>query len=543
MSVELASGYHLENFLSLLRFVRGLYNDLLDTRERAYADQFELLSAPSQSLYVRLILRKGPLFRSDKLNYADIDDVDSAAQELIAAGLISTCASAGQLLTLLNKAELVALSPVAGAAKLRREALVAQVAATLEIHEQPLGFRYYRPLGTGRLRRFRLLYFGNLNQDFSDFVLADMGLLRFECYAIPASARLFNNRGNIDFLWLLYQLQDIADELIERQQTTTLIQFSAVLLATVPVVGPALIKRRWDRLLNRVARHLERCDQPHSALALYSVSQSPPARERSTRLLNSSGQTEAALALCRGIIEAPIDQQELAFAYRFGQRISKTLPAKQRIKAAVLDYTRRPLVLTRTQTSVEEAVRIFLEIDGGRCFYVENSLVPGFFGLAFWDIIFAPVSGAFVNPFQRGPLDLLGPGFSVARERAIADRLETLAQPGQLANRVQQTLLEKHGLANYFVHWQRLKPDLVALALARIPLRHWLVMFQRLLFDLKNNRSGFPDLIFFPAAGGYEMIEVKGPGDTLQESQKRWIRIFSEGDISFSVATVKWSQP
>jgi hypothetical protein len=151
------------------------------------------------------------------------------------------------------------------------------------------------------------------------------------------------------------------------------------------------------------------------------------------------------------------------------------------------------------------------------------------------------VPGAFVNPFQRGPLDLLSPGFSVAREQAIANRLEELLEPGALSQRVRQTLVDKNGLANHFVHWQRLSPDLVDLALARIPLNHWLILFQRLLFDIKNNRSGFPDLIFFPAAGNYEMIEVKGPGDTLQESQKRWIRVFSASDIPVSVASVQWA--
>jgi len=541
MPVELAPGYHLENFLSLIRFVREHYTDLLDSRERAYADQFEQLSPQAQSLYVRMILRKGPLFRSDKLRYDDIDDVDAAAAELEAVGLVSTQASSQQLLALLAKTELLVLLP-SGGAKLRREALVAEVAAAVDIQKQQLGFRHFRPLGSGRLRRYRLLYFGNLNQDFSEFVLTDMGLQRYESYAIPASARLFTGRASIDFVWQLYQLQDIVMELIERRQTATLVQFCQVLLATVSGTGHALIGRRRDRLLNRVARHLERCDQAISALELYAVSQSPPARERRARLLNSSGQTEAALVLCREIIAAPIDQQELAFATSFGQRLSKSLPQCQRITITALDYNRRQLTLSRGAVGVEEAVRAFFETAGARCFYVENSLIPSLFGLAFWDIIFAPVAGAFVNPFQRGPLDLLSPGFSQARAPAIAARLRELEQPGELERRVLQILVDKAGVANYFVHWRQLSPDLVKLALARIPQSHCLLLFRRLLFDIKNNRSGFPDLILFPVAGSYELIEVKGPGDQLQDSQKRWIRVFGESDIPFSVANVRWSE-
>jgi len=540
MPIELASGYHLKNFLSLVRFVRGHYADLLDKRERDYADQFERLSGAAQSLYVRMILRKGPLFRSDKLHYDDVDDVDAAAAELATAGLLSSHASAAQLLALLSKTELVALLPTDEKINVRRPALVEHVAATLDIHQQDLGFRHYRPLGTGRLHRYRLFYFGNLSQDFSEFVLSDMGLLRFEPYEIPASARLFNHRDNINFVWLLYQLQDIATELIERQQTDTLVQFCQVLLAAEPTGNHALISRRRDRLLNRVARHLERCDQARSALSLYAVSQSPPARERRVRILNNTDQRGAALALCRRIIEAPIDQQEMAFASSFGHRLTKTLAPAQRISDAPLEYNRRQLMLSRSEVGVEQGAREFFEVDGAHCFYVENSLIPGIFGLSFWDIIFAPVTGAFVNPYQRGPLDLLSPSFRAAREPAITDRLAELAVPGELTRRVQQTLVNKAGIANHFVHWPRLSGDLIALALERIPSTHWLKLFQRLLFDIKNNRSGFPDLILFPAAGSYELIEVKGPGDQLQDSQKRWIRVFAEYDIPFSVAKVLW---
>ena len=36
----------------------------------------------------------------------------------------------------------------------------------------------------------------------------------------------------------------------------------------------------------------------------------------------------------------------------------------------------------------------------GKCYYLENTLIGGMFGLAFWDIIFAPAKGVFFHPFQ-----------------------------------------------------------------------------------------------------------------------------------------------
>jgi len=61
------------------------------------------------------------------------------------------------------------------------------------------------------------------------------------------------------------------------------------------------------------------------------------------------------------------------------------------------------------------------------------------------------------------------------------------------------------------------------------------------LWDLRNNRSGFPDLVLFPDCGSYQLLEVKGPGDRLQDNQKRWIRAFERFGIPYRVVNVAWS--
>lgn len=67
---DLPVGYYRDNFLALVDFVREQYGDILTQDEIAYADSFIDLSLNAQRLYVRLISRRGPLFRSDKLSYA-----------------------------------------------------------------------------------------------------------------------------------------------------------------------------------------------------------------------------------------------------------------------------------------------------------------------------------------------------------------------------------------------------------------------------------------------------------------------------------------
>jgi hypothetical protein len=58
-----------------------------------------------------------------------------------------------------------------------------------------------------------------------------------------------------------------------------------------------------------------------------------------------------------------------------------------------------------------------------------------------------------------------------------------------------------------------------------------------MLSDLKIYRNGMPDLILFKD-GEFEWVEVKGPGDKLQDNQWRWISHFKRLKVPFSVAYV-----
>lgn len=58
---------------------------------------------------------------------------------------------------------------------------------------------------------------------------------------------------------------------------------------------------------------------------------------------------------------------------------------------------------------------------------------------------------------------------------------------------------------------------------------------------MRANRSGFPDLIqFWPAERRYNMIEVKGPGDRLQDNQLRWIGFCVLHQMPVSVCYLQW---
>lgn len=92
--------------------------------------------------------------------------------------------------------------------------------------------------------------------------------------------------------------------------------------------------------------------------------------------------------------------------------------------------------------------------------------------------------------------------------------------------------------------WQVLNEDLLRTALAHVPRQHLRVVFERMLRDLRANTSGFPDLVAFDTlTGRYELIEVKGPGDRVQDNQARWMDHFQRHGIPCRVLHVSWPSP
>jgi|TARA_B100002003_G_C14154257_1_gene555432 hypothetical protein len=544
--VDLPVGYYRDNFLALLDFVREQYADILTAEETAYADRFIDLTLDAQRLYVRLVSRRGPLFRSDKLHYAEILDLPSAARELLAGNFVDHGKDEDDsvILALLTKADLVALigDKTTAIGTLPRSDLLDRVnTAAVDIRPQ-LHFEIYRPLMMEYLRLYRLLFFGNLSQDLTQFVLTDLGLLNYEKYVISADARLFKLREVVDKTLLLHELNESSHAAVEQNDREALLEIVALLPDSEQ---ETTLIRRKNRILNRIGRQLERQQDYPNALLVYAQSSAPPARERSARILRKLALLPQSYALCQSIQGDPADEAELEFATRFMPGLQKKigLEVSEGLSPVLLDDNNSLLVSLPHDEAVrvEESVRTYYDNHASRCYYVENHLFLGLFGLAFWDIIFMSVKGAFFNRYQSSPTDLYTPAFQSARQTAITDRLAEMKNSDRWLDVLHETYAEKLGVANRFVHWQVLSEEILQLSLQRIPASHLAHVFERLLWDLRNNRSGFPDLVLFPDCGSYQLLEVKGPGDRLQDNQKRWIRAFERFGIPYRVVNVAWS--
>ncbi|MEM7376167.1 MAG: VRR-NUC domain-containing protein, partial [Pseudomonadota bacterium] len=471
-------------------------------------------------------------------------DLDAAVQALVDAALMTVDPpfEAESHLSLYVKAELAAACSDGAARTHARDALV----QTLSSEPERLGFEATALAAHGPVLQiedeshftvFRLLYFGNLYQDLTEFVLRDLGLMRYEPYPIDADTRAFCSRARIDAHIQYYAVRGLVDD-ANALDSDTLLAVHSVL--PTPEPDDRALYRRVGRFTNDIARALERRGDTDAALALYTTTEWPPSRERRARVLAATDRADDALALCDAIAAAPIDADEAEFAAGFAQRLLRKLGRRGPVPAPAKP-TEITLDLAPEAPSVERCVAQHFGSDGS-CHYTENTLFTGVFGLAFWDIIFRAVPGAFHNPFQHAPADFREPDFRRVRAAAIGERLQSLAAPGALAERAHATYAAKHGIANPAVHWSALEETLLDTALERIPLAHWLGVFDHMLNDLGSYRAGFPDLVHFPASGGYQLIEVKAPGDRLQKNQLRWMAQFTALGIPHLVAHVRWSE-
>jgi hypothetical protein len=311
----------------------------------------------------------------------------------------------------------------------------------------------------------------------------------------------------------------------------------------VEIDNPWLETRR-AKLLFRVGNHAERLSHWHVAHEAYIRSTWPGARHRRIRVLERDGRPDRAHALALQALSAPESEAETQRVARMMPRLCKAVGQPGKAPRKENSIERETLVLPYPDEpfAVEYVARDHLSTESAPVFYVENGLINSLFGLLCWEAVFAPVPGAFFHPFQRGPADLHAPDFQAKRAEIFARCLSELDSDAYRST-ILRNYACKSGLQSPFVFWAMLTPDLIALALDCLPAAHLKRWFSRMLADIRENRSGLPDLVrFWPAHRRYELIEIKGPGDKLQDNQIRWLRYCVDHEIPVRVIDVRWAE-
>lgn len=553
---QLSEHYYQENANALIDFVYQHYETLLDQREQHFYHTYFSLGQSAQQLYCRFVMRQRAYIRASKTSYPEIRDPLTALNELIEQGLCSVALAddIDQWLPLFRKDEIQAASPLAhhqpnttglpgdlSQSGNRQQGLLLEpdlfgcTPASLLLQTDAV----YKIEFKDVLQIFQLLFFGDMHQDVSAFVLRDLGLTRFENYFQSGTSLPFATRDQLMAHLHYYQCIEKFDE-VTKQDALALVELNDGLneLPTNIIDHDITLKRRQAKWSNRIARQLERLDSLDEAALIYAATDQPPARERLARIEARRNKPEAAFAICEAILENPADAEELDFAQQFSQPLAKKLGIDQ---PKFTKYSPPSVTLTLAPTALPVELATALHFARtGNCFYVENSLITAIFGLAMWDIIYAPLPGAFFHPFQTAPADFHERLFSERRCHLFANRRQQLEAEG-LQQIVLTNLHNKRGTNNPLVNWHVINRHLIVLAMKRIPKNHWLALFDYLLRDIAGHRSGLPDLVYFSDEGDYQLLEVKGPGDQLQKNQRRWMQHFADSNIPHAVVKIKYS--
>jgi DNA polymerase III subunit epsilon len=80
--------YYHDHFTEMLSFVSETYGSVLTEQHRAFIATFRVLTKDSQCLLVRMINRRGKIFRRDALRYDEISDTRAALEQLRQSELV-----------------------------------------------------------------------------------------------------------------------------------------------------------------------------------------------------------------------------------------------------------------------------------------------------------------------------------------------------------------------------------------------------------------------------------------------------------------------
>lgn len=535
--------YYLENFCTALTWLRQRYGDLLNETEHGFIERFQRLPLEASALLVRMIGRRGELFRTAKLRYEEIGCVRAAAAPLIELGWVDcqpllTVAELGRLLRKfeVQRAFSAALQP------LPRVARKAELLTTI----RPLAPRrltewwpdapdvIYRVAVKSLCDRLRLLFFGNFRQDWAEFVLTDLGIFKYERVACDLATRAFQTRQHIDMFHALF---------VCRQQLDESDDLAAVLnLLPAPVADNEWLEGRRRKLQFQIAQRYEQQGDLVRALAIYRECLYAGSRLRTVRSLERLGEIGPALELATLVRERPADEVE-------AQQVSRMWPRLRRKAGLRSEPARYPqgwptfqlvLPVAERPEHLEGATAQVLSQSDAPVHYVENGLLNSMFGLLFWQAIFAPVAGAFFHEFQAAPADLHAPEFRGRRAALFTQCFEQL-ESDAYRDTICRNFQSKQGIQSPFVFWGLVSEELLSVALNCLPREHLKACFARILTDIRANRSGLPDLAqFWPQERRYQLIEVKGPGDRLQDNQIRWLTFCVSHGIPVSVCHVSW---
>ncbi|KAG8217794.1 putative fanconi-associated nuclease 1 [Butyriboletus roseoflavus] len=192
------------------------------------------------------------------------------------------------------------------------------------------------------------------------------------------------------------------------------------------------------------------------------------------------------------------------------------------------------------ELTVEARALQIYEEKGFRGVHCETRVIAMLFGLLFWDIIFESIPGAFETPYQTAPLDIAEDSFYHARKDSMEKRLAAI-EAGKGADLVRAVDAEHRASGTWCVgvRWDLFSSQDLVDIVTCIGGKALSVICRVLCEHYTFGTSGGPDLFLWNTEKGTcKFVEVKGPGDTLQENQRVWIDILLKAPVAVEICRI-----
>jgi DNA polymerase-3 subunit epsilon len=528
--------YYHDHFVEMLTFVRATYGSILTDEHDAFVARFQHLSKDAQCLLVRMVNRRGAIFNRSLFRYAEISDLERAADDLLACGQARRLKEEdyAAFVTCLPKDVLVVGAKSAGRTDIRvswpKAKLVDYFLAQVpyEVAAEHCGAAKFIALDDVRPLEFLLyLYFGKTEEDLKNFALRDLGIVRTN-KATSFKARFTDGneaRACFHYSQLLDRLELKSPGIFQDAITDIL-------------SGPDCPSEYAADLRSRAAwlvgQFFEKLDETDLARQLYRAGSSPECNERLVRLLYGASDKADAEDMLRGMIEDPASDGELVFATDFYAR-----KFGGRRTGSCTELLRAGVTLTVDDVyrgNPEAGVAGVMRRRGYQVFFTENTLWHSLFGLLFWDELFE--SDLLHSSFDWVPHCLVDRSFARRFAAQIEDKLDAV-RSGSAFNLLLRPIAANWGRPNGIFAWDHVDVDALRLLLSGISGEGTATIIRSLCQNYRDMRDGFPDLML-EKDGAIFFMEIKAEGDVIRRNQLTRLRQLGNAGIRAEIGRVDY---
>ena len=483
--------------------------------------------------------RKGRVFARNRVRYPELGNTEPLIAELRRrgwAGAPHVC-HFEDVLGFLTRAEIydVVLAQVAGVARSMKKV---ELVAFVRQHIDPEAFM--AALDTNRIlvqrradivRYFLFLYFGRIRDSLSQFTMRDLGLVRTQDFNDTYEPRFGDREEALEHYYFARLLGEAGK--LHHDKLAAM----AADIADWPAPNfPGSTSLR-DELAFKLGRMAERAGDSDTALTFYRAGESAECSERLVRILLAAGDREAARKHLEACLDDPRSDEEWLFArdlyeQKYNKKRTTSLTDMLRSAETVhIDESR--------SGAPERAVVEYFEQQGLRSYRTENLLWRTFFGLLFWDELFAADDARMHSPFELLPAALTNGTFYEGKRECLEAKLDGLRNRAAAKLELLKTSTENYATPNGVFRWRQSSNDAVFALLDHAPHEALASVLRRMCLDYANSRYGYPDLLVIDEEG-VRFVEVKTEGDQLRRNQLLRLQQLRDAGFRADVVMVRW---